>query len=196
MLERLTYANVTATAALFLALGGGAYAATQLPKNSVGPEQLERNAVNSAKVKNHSLSPVDFKAGDLPAGRAGKAGAQGPKGDPGPRGEPGPSGATNVLTRYGTEEELASGKALVSYAACEPGEAVTGGGYNFPSGHPVNPSYFIGSDGPSLMEQVSPMKVKYMRPADGAPATGWVVFIENETGSTFTFRAYVMCSSF
>jgi hypothetical protein len=28
---RLTYANVTATLALFLALGGGAYAATSLP---------------------------------------------------------------------------------------------------------------------------------------------------------------------
>lgn len=195
MLERLTYANVTATVALFLALGGGAYAATQLPKNSVGPEQLQKNAVNSAKVKNHSLSAVDFKTGDLPA-RPGKADAQGPKGDPGPQGERGPSGATSVLTRYGPEKELASGKALISYAACEPGEAVTGGGYNFLSGHPVNPSYYIGSDGPSLMEQVSPAKVKYMPPADGAPATGWMVFIENETGSMFTFRAYVMCSSF
>ena len=33
--SQLTYANVVATLALFLALGGGAYAATQLPKNSV-----------------------------------------------------------------------------------------------------------------------------------------------------------------
>jgi len=37
MRQRLTYANVMATAAVFLALGGGAYAATHLAKNSVGP---------------------------------------------------------------------------------------------------------------------------------------------------------------
>ena len=34
---RVTYANVTATLALFVALGGGAYAATALPANSVAP---------------------------------------------------------------------------------------------------------------------------------------------------------------
>ena len=31
---KLSYANVMATVAVFLALGGGAYAATQLKKNS------------------------------------------------------------------------------------------------------------------------------------------------------------------
>ena len=39
-MERLrnsvSYANVMATIAVFLALGGGAYAALRLPKNSVG----------------------------------------------------------------------------------------------------------------------------------------------------------------
>ena len=34
--RHLTYANVVASLALFLALGGAAYAATQLPQNSVG----------------------------------------------------------------------------------------------------------------------------------------------------------------
>jgi len=37
---RVTYANVVATLALFLALGGGAYAAFKLPANSVGTRQL------------------------------------------------------------------------------------------------------------------------------------------------------------
>jgi hypothetical protein len=39
--QRLTYANVIATLALFLVLGGAAYAATQLPRNSVGTAQLK-----------------------------------------------------------------------------------------------------------------------------------------------------------
>jgi hypothetical protein len=67
----LTYANVVATLALFLALGGGAYAATQLPNNSVGTNQLKKNAVISQKVKDGSLLATDFKSGQLPRGPVG-----------------------------------------------------------------------------------------------------------------------------
>ena len=48
--SRLTYANVMATVAVFLALGGGAYAALELPKNSVGTKQLKNHAVTPKKV--------------------------------------------------------------------------------------------------------------------------------------------------
>ena len=47
----LSYANVMATVAVFLALGGGAYAAVHLPRNSVGVRQLKRNSVSTAKVR-------------------------------------------------------------------------------------------------------------------------------------------------
>jgi hypothetical protein len=47
---RLTYANVTATAPLFLALGGSAYAVTSVPKNSVGTRQLRKGAVTAQKL--------------------------------------------------------------------------------------------------------------------------------------------------
>ena len=39
-ISRLSYANVIATLALFLALGGSSYAVLNLPKASVGPKQL------------------------------------------------------------------------------------------------------------------------------------------------------------
>jgi uncharacterized iron-regulated membrane protein len=52
---RLTYANVTATLALFVALGGGAYAATALPAHSVGAKQLKNGAVVAAKIKNNAV---------------------------------------------------------------------------------------------------------------------------------------------
>jgi hypothetical protein len=55
----LSYANVVASIALFVALGGGAYATITLPKNSVGPKQIKRNAVSGKKVKNRSLSRAD-----------------------------------------------------------------------------------------------------------------------------------------
>ena len=53
---RLTYANVTATLALFLAIGGGAYAATQLPANSVGTKQLKKGAVTKKKLADGSVT--------------------------------------------------------------------------------------------------------------------------------------------
>jgi hypothetical protein len=92
MRRHLTYANVMSSIAVFLVLGGGAYAATQLPKNSVGTRQLKKNAVTSAKVKDGSLLAKDFKSGQLPAGPKGAAGPQGPKGDTGPQGPQGEKG--------------------------------------------------------------------------------------------------------
>jgi hypothetical protein len=86
----LTYANVMATIAVFLALGGGAYAAFKLPRDSVGRKQIKANAVNSAKVSDGSLLAGDFKAGRLPAGPQGPVG---PVGDTGPQGLQGLQGA-------------------------------------------------------------------------------------------------------
>ena len=64
--QRLTYANVMATVAAFMALGGtGALAATHLGRDSVGTGQLRRGAVTGAKVKDGSLSGVDIVASSL-----------------------------------------------------------------------------------------------------------------------------------
>ena len=104
----LTYANVMATIAVFMALGGGAYAAVKLPKNSVGSAQLKKNAVTSKKVKNGALLAADFKAGQLPAGpqgAKGDPGATGPKGDAGATGLQGPTGDTGAV---GPTEGVAS----------------------------------------------------------------------------------------
>lgn len=83
---KVTYANVVASLALFVALGGISYAAIALPKNSVGPKQLKANAVTGAKVKDGSLSKADFAPGDLPAGANGAAGPKGDTGAAGPKG--------------------------------------------------------------------------------------------------------------
>lgn len=57
---KLTYANLMATVAVFIALGGASYAALKVPKNSVGTKQLKKNAVNGSKVKDHSLTGRDI----------------------------------------------------------------------------------------------------------------------------------------
>jgi hypothetical protein len=58
-------ALLVALIALFVALGGTGYAATQLAKNSVGTKQLKKNAVISSKVKNSSLTGSDIKNSSL-----------------------------------------------------------------------------------------------------------------------------------
>jgi len=67
---RLTYANLVSTLCLFLVLGGGAaFAATQLPKNSVGPKQLKKNSVGGAKIKNGAVNANKLAAAAVTAGK-------------------------------------------------------------------------------------------------------------------------------
>jgi hypothetical protein len=56
MRSGVTYANAMATIALFVALGGGAYASIMLPAGSVGTRQLKKNAVTAKKIKNGAVS--------------------------------------------------------------------------------------------------------------------------------------------
>ena len=83
-IDRLSYANVTATLALFIALGGSSYAALSLPRNSVGTQQIKPGAVRSVDVKNRSLQVADLST----RARAALAGRQGPTGPAGPVGAP------------------------------------------------------------------------------------------------------------
>jgi hypothetical protein len=62
---RLTYANVMATIAVFIALGGASYAAITVPKNSVGTKELKNNAVTTAKIKNEVITAAKVKNGTL-----------------------------------------------------------------------------------------------------------------------------------
>jgi hypothetical protein len=65
MRRHLTYANVIASLALFLALAGGSYAAIKLPRNSVGVTQLKAGAVTSRAIKNDSVKGVDINESTL-----------------------------------------------------------------------------------------------------------------------------------
>lgn len=89
--DKLTYANVISTLCLFMLLGGGAYAASQLPKNSVGAKQIKNGAITGKEIKKKSID-----AGKLtPAAVATLKGAKGDAGPVGPLGPQGPGGTTN-----------------------------------------------------------------------------------------------------
>ena len=64
MRPRLSFANVVSVLALFVALGGSAYA-FHLGKNSVGSKQLKKNAVTTAKIKNKAVTGAKIKPGTI-----------------------------------------------------------------------------------------------------------------------------------
>lgn len=91
LFDRLTYANVMATVAMFIALSGGAYALTNQDQKQVKKiaKKLDKKAINS-----------------IPAGPPGQ---QGVKGDPGQQGPPGGQGLVGpegpgVATLFGNGE--------------------------------------------------------------------------------------------
>jgi hypothetical protein len=58
-------AMVVACVALAVALGGTTYAATALPRNSVGTPQIKKDAVTSPKVKHNAITGADVKESTL-----------------------------------------------------------------------------------------------------------------------------------
>ena len=123
MRSRLSYANVVATLALFLALCGGSYAALKLPKNSVGPKQLKKNSVTSVKVKAGSLLTSDFKKSQRTK-LVGPRGAQGPAGP-----------VTGELPTKATLRGVYN-LDFVATAA----DQIEGGSFNFPLRLPAKPT--------------------------------------------------------
>jgi hypothetical protein len=67
---RLTYANVIASLALFVALGGSAVAAG-LAKNSVGPNQLKKGAVSASKLAKQAVTSGKIAPKAVVAGKLG-----------------------------------------------------------------------------------------------------------------------------
>jgi hypothetical protein len=63
--RRPSPALIVAITALVVAMAGTAFAATQLPKNSVGSKQLKKDAVTGAKVKNGTLTGSDINLASL-----------------------------------------------------------------------------------------------------------------------------------
>jgi hypothetical protein len=134
--ERMTYGNVVATLALFVALGGTSYAAVTLPRNSVGATQLRTGAVRSDEVKDRSLGVSDLSLGARRSlqgqqGVPGPVGPQGPPGDPG--GTIGTPGSPALALTYVAQEGTApgtTGNSVVATATanCPAGRRVVGGG--------------------------------------------------------------------
>jgi hypothetical protein len=81
MRERLTYANVMSTIAVFVVLGGTGYAATRLARDSVGSPQIRNGAIKNVDISSATQRSLHGKRGAKGAtGAAGAAGSTGPAG--------------------------------------------------------------------------------------------------------------------
>ncbi len=68
--QYLTYANVMATIAVFIGLGGAAYAVSR-----IGPDDIKNNAIRSRHIKNGQVKPQDL-ARSIPAARVTRTASQ------------------------------------------------------------------------------------------------------------------------
>jgi hypothetical protein len=117
MLPKLTYANVVATLALFIAIGGAsAFAASQLGKNTVGTKQLKNNAVSAAKIKNGAVTQAKISSA-AQAALKGATGLQGPKGEAG-------APATKLFAVVSADGKLIRGSGVISTSQGETKEGV------------------------------------------------------------------------
>lgn len=98
MRKALSYANVTATLALFIALGGTSYAIATLPRNSVGPAQLRTNSVGSTEIRRRAVTSSDIDDSSVRLRDISESAREALQGQVGPPGPPGPPGPTIFAT--------------------------------------------------------------------------------------------------
>jgi hypothetical protein len=195
--RRLTYANVMATIAVFVALGGSGYAAIKLPKNSVQSKQIKNgqvkgadiaaNAVTSAKVKNGALLAADFKAGQLPAGATG---APGPKGDAGDKGDKGDTGDKGDK---GDKGDTGTFGTVAAYSFTPAVDLADGAKQSIDVTCPAD-TIAIGGGGRGDATQSEETEVTSSRPltagggvpADGSGFIGWRLTVINKAGGVTT----------
>lgn len=192
---RLSYTNVTATLALFVALGGTSYAAATLTgadfrNGTLTGADLRSESVKGRDIDNGSLTGSDLKdasvtSSDLDALvgadlRPGQLAA-------GPAGPQGPIGTTQVLTRRVADVALDEGDRKEAIASCLPGEVAVGGG---------------GLHDGTLADLVSiaysyPLEADGSTPEDGDRPTAWLAGGHNLFISSVNRKmtVYVLCAN-
>jgi len=169
--KRLTYANVMATIAVFVTLGGGAYAASMLPNGSVGTEQLKNGAVTPAKVAASTISRIKAVQGN--AART----------DP-------------VVIRWGTPVTDPPTGPIVrdAWAQCQANEYLVGGGANATGGSAIWNTYIVASNPSDGTIQGAPTN------GAETTGGSWHVEANNQSQSAgdpqnVTLQAYALCAS-
>jgi hypothetical protein len=150
---RITYANVMATIAVFVALGGTSYAVKR-----IGSKEIADNSIRTRDIHDRTLLRKDFKAGQLLRGRRGPRGARGRTGRTGKTGKTGARGRTGAAGLSGvttvTADSPLDSNNKTATAQCPSGKRAVGGGATLKSGPADKIALAVSAP-------------------DGNPATGW-----------------------
>jgi hypothetical protein len=162
---RISYANVVATIALFVVLGGTSYAALQLPRNSVGSKELKRNAVTAPKIKRNAVTAAKIKRNAVTGSKVREATLE----------KVPQAGAADALGNFDYNSATVANppqQNTPGTVSCDPGQRVVGGG--------------IRAD--DIVNQV--LVDSYPRGTDG-----WSGTVFNGGGGTVNFTIFAICTS-
>ena len=191
---RLTYANVVASLALFVALGGTSYAALTVTGKNVKNNSLTGRDVRNGSLDSRDLNPDTRSVLRGPQGVPGLPGAQGPggaigtegpTGPQGPQGERGPQGLTGPAGAAGTpgtpishSTTIAPGQTGSYGSSCDYNREVISGGASLSS-----------SD--AYLYESAPEVVTF---AEGPPKVyGWRAKAYNAGDTPVTLTLWVIC---
>jgi hypothetical protein len=179
----MTYANVMATVAVFVALGGTSYAVAtgsidsrEIKNNTVRSKDIRNNEIGSKDVRDRSLLAKDFEVGQLPAG------SQGPRGETGPQGPPGVSGLEQVQAQSAGNSD--SSKQVT--ATCPGAKQVIGSG-----------AEIVGGTTGSPPNELADVVIQKLVPGEES-GTGevFVKAVEEEpTAAAWSVVAFALCAS-
>lgn len=141
--------GITAAAVMVAALSS---TGTAVAGGLISTNQIKNSAINSAKVKNGSLTLKDFKASE----RSKLVGPAGPAGVTGMTGPAGPSASATQAIVQGPTVTIAAYGIGYADAYCPAGKKITGGGYFASIAIPASSG-----------------------PAAPSPTTGWRTVINN-----------------
>jgi hypothetical protein len=187
----LTFANVMSVLAVFIALGGSAYA-FKLGKNSVGTKQIKGSAVTAAKIKKDAVNGSKIRdssvnGADLANGAVGST-----KIANGAVLSAALASASVVGSKLGLVDTHViatplpdNGTLARAVATCDPGETLIGGGANTAA---------FGED--ILIEGNRPSKPDASEVANGEAFSSWETSAINKAGAptgATSVRSWAVC---
>lgn len=185
--SHLTFANVIAMLALFVALGGSSYAAlrvtgknvrngsltgTDVRNSSLTGRDVRSSSLGTSDVKNRSLLAKDFKAGQLP---------QGPPGPQGPAGQ----AATRLFALVDGDNG-----ALVRASGVIASEKINTGAYYLTFDRNIDSCVFLAS--PSSKDSLNP-ESRYVGAARLDSTRAFVVVTDNNGQNPADFAIAAFC---